>query len=61
MNLGAITFQRNSHENFNEKSNFRFTLKLSEIMQVSAFIISLENRKPASKLRIPQLAEKFGD
>ena len=61
MNLDPITFQRKSHEDFNEKINFRFTLKLSEIMQVSAFIISLENQKLASKLRIPQLAEKFGN
>ena len=38
MNLDSITLQQKSHENFNSKINFRFTLKLPEVMRTSAFI-----------------------
>ena len=39
MNSDSITFQQKSHENLNQKINFRFTLKLPDVMQTSTFTI----------------------
>ena len=39
VNLDSVTGHRKSHENFNKKINFRLTLKLTEIIRTSTFII----------------------
>ena len=52
MNLDSIIFQRKLHSNFKRKTNFRFTLKIPEIIQTSTFIV-VKKLKTASKLQIP--------
>ena len=46
MNLDSITFYTKSHNNFKEKVNLRFTLKIPEIIPTSRRIV-----KTASKLQ----------
>ena len=53
VNLDTIIFQQKLHSNFKWKTNFRFALKIPEIIQTSTFIV-VKNVKTASKLQIPQ-------
>ena len=59
MNLDSITFYTKSHNNFKEKVNLRFTLKIPEIIPTSKTASKLQTLSELENVKTKVNLEQF--